>query len=354
MITVSGHWYDGQTSARVAATLAIQVDGSYLLSCAADGTQLSRGDFRDITVSSRLGNTPRYLYFGDGQKLETLDNDAVDKAQEQFKPSFWGGLAYRLETHFRFVVLTLVLVLGFGWWMVNYGVPASAKLIASTLPDKVLVFASEQTMDTLDRLFLEPSALGKDTRKRLQAHFRAAIDAKPELNIKVAFRAGDGLGANAFALPDGTVIFTDEIVALAEHDDELLAVLGHEIGHVEHRHGMRSLVQDSLLGFLLLMITGDTSATAEIFMALPIVLTELAYSRDFELEADDDALKYLRDNQIPPQHFANLMVRLEADAKRRYQEESGEQASGDEDDSDDWKYYLSTHPSTAERLEKFK
>ncbi len=63
--------------------------------------------------------------------------------------------------------------------------------------------------------------------------------------MTVEFRASPIIGANAFALPGGIVIVTDQLMQLAEHDDEILAVLAHEIGHVKHRHVLRGLPQDS-------------------------------------------------------------------------------------------------------------
>ena len=82
------------------------------------------------------------------------------------------------------------------------------------------------------------------------------------------------------------------MVRLAQHDDELVAVLAHEVGHVIHRHGLRVIIQNSLLGFTLLAITGDAACSSELFLGLPVLLTQLAYSRTFECEADSYALDY--------------------------------------------------------------
>ena len=127
------------------------------------------------------------------------------------------------------------------------------------------------------------------------AHFHPLLTAHTDYPLQVMFRKGGALGPNAFALPDGTIVFTDEMVRLAEHDDELSAVLAHEIGHVVRRHGMRTIIQDSLLGFLILAITGDITGSSELFIGLPVLLTEMAYSREFEREADQYALAYMQD-----------------------------------------------------------
>jgi predicted Zn-dependent protease len=226
---------------------------------------------------------------------------------------------------------------------VRFGVPVAAKFIAFRLPPSVDDTASEHTLDALDRSLLQPSELDEAIQTRLVSHFQTVIQDHSDYRLKIVFRKGNGLGANAFALPDGTIVFTDEMVALSEHDDGLVGVLVHEIGHVVHRHGMRTVIQDSLLGFILLSITGDVAGSSELFLALPVLLTQLAYSREFEREADRYALDYLRSHSIPTTHFAQLIRRMDEKTKAK------SIASGEE-----WLDYLSTHPVTEERLKDFE
>ena len=131
------------------------------------------------------------------------------------------------------------------------------------------------------------------------------------------------------------------MIETAVHDDELSAVLFHEIGHLVHRHGMRSIIQNSLLGFALLTLTGDVAGSSELFMGLPLLLTQMAYSRAFELEADRYALDGLRSAGIPPRRFADLMERIEEKMTAK-NKNAGKQKK--------WASYLSTHPRMTERL----
>jgi Zn-dependent protease with chaperone function len=248
-----------------------------------------------------------------------------------------------MESRKRYVLLALaVLLLGL-WGTIKYGVPAAAKLIAFRLPPSVDNIAGRQTLDVLDRSLLRPSELDKDTQTRLLNHFQSVIQDHPGYRLKILFRRGNRLGPNAFALPDGTIVFTDEMVALSEHDDGLTGILVHEIGHIVHRHGMRTVVQDSLLGFALLAITGDVSGSSELFMTFPVLLTQLAYSREFEREADQYALNYLRSHGIPATHFAQLIRRI-------HQKMRGTSKGSDQK----WLDYLSTHPMTEDRLKDFE
>lgn len=345
---------DGRTSGRTDAVLTLDRAGSLELRRADDRALLHAGRFDEVRVSPRVGSTPRSLRFAGGEQFETRDNDSVDEALSRLRPSPWRDLVHRLESHWQLVALTVVLVAASAWGTVVYGVPFAAKVIAEALPPAVADVASEQTLEILEDRLFQPSRLDEQRRQEVRRYLQGAVDDHGEHSLKVLFRYSEALGANAFALPDGTIVFTDAMVRTAENNDELLAVFAHEVGHVVHRHGLRRMVQSSLLGFMLITITGDVSAASEAVLILPVVLTEMAYSRDAEREADDYALTYLRRIGVSPQHFVALMQRLE---KRRALSDEGEGECRAPDESPggaQWMEYLSTHPATEERLEKFR
>jgi Zn-dependent protease with chaperone function len=234
----------------------------------------------------------------------------IDQWLQKLRPSLWNSLAHQLESHTYFVALTLVLVVAFVWAMTFHGLPAATRYIAFQLPQSVMDRAATETMQLLDKTHFHPTKLDEKTRARLMAHFAPALSQNKNLNLKVNFRGGGAIGANAFALPDGTVVFTDEIVHLAKNDDELLAVLAHEIGHVKYRHAMRAAIQGSVISFGVAMLTGDLSAASNLLAGLPVLITTMSYSRNFEREADDNSLVFLDANHIARHHFVDLMERL--------------------------------------------
>jgi Zn-dependent protease with chaperone function len=299
--------------------------------------------FRETRTSSRLANTPRYLYFPGGEKFETEDNGAVDKVRARFRCTSVFALIYHLESRKPYVIIALLALILFLWGGIKYGVPLLAKVIAYRLPSSALQLAGEQTLEMLDKGILKPSELEPTTQNRLRKHFQPIIAAHPDYPLNIVFRKGGDIGPNAFALPDGTILFTDEMVQIAEQDDELSTVLTHEIGHVIHRHGMRLLIQDSILGFTFLAVAGDVSGSSELFLGMPVLLTEMAYSREFEREADRYALTVLRAHDIPIVHFADLMGRIE-----------NAQLSKGRSDGKKWSRYLSSHPLTADRIKQFE
>ena len=310
MLALQGYWYNGKTSVRVNAELQVNGDG-YLRVITCDNKELlCECAFSSVRISSRIGGTPRYLYFAQGEKFETLNNECVDQLLHLHRPSLFNTLAHQLESHLYFVLCTVAVVVALSWSGVKYGLPAVSKIIAYRLPQNVMTLASTETITLLDKTHLKPSKLESNVQMRVLESFESAVQENSEQNIKILFRDGGDLGANAFALPDGTVIFTDEMVQLAKNDDELIAVLAHEIGHVKYRHGLRAAIQSSSIGFFVSMLTGDLSAVSSVLTAIPIVLTTLSYSRDFEREADQHALAFLDAHNIPRISFVNLMERV--------------------------------------------
>jgi len=164
---------------------------------------------------------------------------------------------------------------------------------------------------------------------------------------------------NAFALPDGSIVLTDTLVKLALHENEILAVVCHEIGHVQHRHLLRQSLRTSAFGALIFLATGEASAA---IVSLPTVLVALSYRREFEREADQFAINALIAEGISPLHLASMLRRLGGLAPREAEDAAreGNEVPGkprtpaasegrffrDLDATD----YFSTHPDIHERI----
>lgn len=344
MSDISGELYDGQTSRHWPARLCVSDDGELRFAWEGGSSSYLLGV---VTVSSRLGNTPRYFSLPDGWKFETRDNDGVDALLLQHKQYGWSAFVHRLESHWRYVFASLILVVAFVWGMVQYGLPAAAEAIAYQLPPDITGRLSEETLGYLDEHLFEPSELPHDTQARLQTLF-AGLTGTLDLGFRFELkfrRGGKQIGANAFALPSGMVVMTDELVRLAENDQELAAILAHELGHVVLRHSLRQILHNSVLTLFVTYATGDVSSAA---VALPLLLVQLGYSRKFERDADRYAYDYLRSHDIEPEHFASILTRIEKEHQMRSEEAErrGKAAKIFE--------YLSTHPDTEERVELFR
>jgi Zn-dependent protease with chaperone function len=120
-------------------------------------------------------------------------------------------------------------------------------------------------------------------------------------------------------------------------NERFLAVIAHEIGHEEHRHVLRSVLQSSGVVLLGAYFTGDVSSASALVISVPTFLLDSHYSRDFEAEADTYAFDSLAKHGISPGRFAEVMNAMQSAYPRFSRQESG---------------YLSTHPPTVERIMK--
>ncbi len=357
MIELAGTWFDGKTSKQKPAKLLAQENGQYRI---VTDHEIHQGLVRELKVSARLGNTPRRLVLTTGAAFETSDNDAVDHLLGGNGDNKLHRLLHGLESRWGVVIIftgaTGLLV----WLFLLYGLPAMGRGFAYAMPAKFLENTDEQTLLVLDSLYFKASALSEPRQNELRQRLLAATP-KLEVPVRVEFRQGARLGANAFALPGGTVVFTDELVNLASADEQIEAVYGHELGHLVHRHALRRIAQNSLVTIAFILITGDPSATTDLIGGIPFLLTDLAWSRSFEREADDYALEYMRQRGLEPQHFAAIMKRLECSYLATDQTGQPSRAfqnclqadSSSEDADRGWSSYLSSHPSTDDRIVRF-
>jgi predicted Zn-dependent protease len=94
------------------------------------------------------------------------------------------------------------------------------------------------------------------------------------------------------ALPGGHIYVFNGLIEKSENADELAGVIGHEIGHVAHRDGTRSVLQTAGLSFVFGMVLGDFVGGGAMVFAAKTIL-QMSYSRDVEIKADVYGLELL-------------------------------------------------------------
>jgi predicted Zn-dependent protease len=128
------------------------------------------------------------------------------------------------------------------------------------------------------------------------------------------FTMVDSPDANAFSLPDGHVYLTRGILLYLSSEAELAAVIGHEIGHVTARHGLRqrSTPTAVVLGSVLAP-EAETPTAAPLLQTLAQARTS-GYGREQELEADRLGAKYLARGGYSPEAMIDAIGALENQA----------------------------------------
>ncbi len=298
----------------------------------------------EIQVAARLGRAPRSIQLPGDRYCETEDNDAVDAALAQLGRERGAAWLHRLETSWRAVVVGLVVVSATTWVAVRYGLPAAAESIARKLPIEVNEQISRDALATLDNMMFEPSDFSPARRAELRKQFEDFLKKNGDTYpYRLEFRSAKGLGANALAFPSGDIVLTDELIELADDDRQIIAVLAHECGHIQGRHGLRTVLQNSAVVVLFALITGDVSSITALGGALPTLLLESKFSRTFEEEADAYATAALRRAGMSSDHLADMLTRLEASRPERERGKAKKLLD-----------YISSHPPTPERIRRIR
>jgi predicted Zn-dependent protease len=322
-------YFDGKTSQRHPVSLVLSAGRLKIVGRDID----LEIDARRVRRSLRVANTPRWLYLPGGGACVTEDNDAVDRLTHARR---YERILHRWESQPAYAAACIFLVAAALWALVTQVVPAGVERIAERIPIETEAALGRQALSGMDQHLLKPSQLPEARREALARKFgdmvRAAGEATP---YRLEFRSSPRIGANAFALPSGIIVMTDEMVKASVDDAEVLGVLAHELGHVRHRHTMRRLLEGSVVVLIIAAVTGDVASATSLAAAAPSVLLQMKYSRDNEREADRYAIEMMRKAGYDPGRLAALLRRIEAEMPKRIRAAVPD--------------FLSSHPPTEER-----
>ncbi|HON90065.1 MAG TPA: M48 family metalloprotease [Sedimentisphaerales bacterium] len=150
----------------------------------------------------------------------------------------------------------------------------------------------------------------------------AAFSNRPETFGGYHFLLLDSEEINAFAAPGGLILVTRGMVQCCQNEDELAAVLAHEIGHVEKKHGLSAIKQARLTSAFTILAAEagkqfggeDLAQLTEAFEGsvgdIVMTLTTRGYSRQQERSADAAAVEILRRAGYPQTALVTMLERM--------------------------------------------
>ena len=336
--TLEADYFDGR-SAR-AHRVRLHLRGN-LLHITGDGIarQLPA---RQVQWPERTRHSARVAHLPDGGALHGDDAAAWDAwLQAHGRTDSW---IVRAQQSWHWVLASAALLVGLFGSAWQWGVPALGSTLAAAMPPGIEKAIGMAALQAVDEEWMRPSTLPAAQQERLRATLASALQAQPPGMVPehaLLFRRSR-IGPNAFALPGGSLVMTDQLVTLVHGDEAMLTgVLAHELGHVRHRHGLRLLVQAALIGALSSAVLGDFSS---LLSGVPVLLGQAGYSRDAEREADAYAVEVLKAAGISPA----VMVRFfEKIAERSGQRDSEGGLAG-------LRIAIASHPADAERIRFFR
>jgi len=287
-----GIYFDGHTSAR--HDVGVTLTPSALQIAAQDGRLLAEWPYEEIESLAAPDTVLRLGRVGSAvlARLEIADPAFAAEIGARARNVDWAGRNRRRQ-QLRVIGWSLaatVSLVAVAW----LGVPAIAARLTPHLPAAV----ERKLGDAVDvqlRRMLDTKTLGDGFDcgvKESERPGRAALDklihrletaaGLPEsLRATVVRRAE----ANAMALPGGHIYVFEGLIDKADKVDEVAGVIAHEIGHVAHRDGTRSVLEAGGLSFLFGMLLGDFVGGGAVVIAAKSVL-QSSYTREAEAAAD--------------------------------------------------------------------
>ena len=317
--TVAAEYFDGLSGR--AQPVWVWVEAGRL-HWAAAGAAPSQVAASSAVWPERQRHGQRHLQLPDGGVLVFAQAPAYDAWARALGRGV-GGVV-RWQQSWRLTTLALLLFAACLLALWRWGIPAAADAAVARLPEALEADIGQRTLSYADQKWLKPSQLDVQVQAEVRQHFAFALGAAaaaagrsmdPPPAFQILFRDGGKLGPNAFALPGGLIVVTDALVRLLQNEPQAVTgVLAHELGHVQHHHGLRQAIRVAALSTVAGLVIGDFSF---LLASAPALLAQLDYSRDFERQADAYARDFLRGAGIDPRVMVVFFERAEQEAQRR-------------------------------------
>jgi len=317
-MTTSGQatYFDGVTSARhdVTVTLgasALQIHGS-------DGQMLAEWPYAEL---ESMPSPQGLLRIGriDNPVLARLDvrdpklATAIDDLSVPIDRSGRTERRGRRKVVFWSVAATVSLLL-----VAIFGVPEIASRLTPLVPYAAEIrlgaAVDAQVRGILDKnragaRFVcgngESEQAGRAAFDKMFARLEQAAGQPIPLRIMVV-RSDD---ANAVTLPGGIIYVFHGLIEKAENADEVAGVIAHELGHVAHRDGTRTVLQHGAMSLLFGLLLGDFVGGGAVIIAARAIL-QTSYSRGAEASADDYAVDLMKGLGADPRALGTILTRI--------------------------------------------
>jgi predicted Zn-dependent protease len=332
-----GYYLDGRTALRHRATIRLMRTG---LEITPEGGTPLWWPYHEIRQAQG---------FHEGEEVRLEKGDGIPEALLVSDPAFLTALRRmtpELATRFhdparrhvraKLTLIAAFAVLGITVGLYFWGIPAMAGLVASRVP----VSWEEHLGESVVEQLAPPSGRCVDPirLRTIEEIVTILTGTVPDSPYTFRVIVVNNSAVNAFAAPGGYIVLFRGLIEQTQAAEELAGVLGHEVQHIIRRHATRMLIQHASTGLLLAAVTGSASDPSAFGLEAARTLGVLRYSRGHEEEADAEGLRMLIAAGIDP----NGMIRIF--------ELLAESGAG----TPEFLKYVSTHPSTAERIERLK
>ncbi len=283
-------FFDGKSARPQAVQLQLDLQLSRLTFISLEGVE---HHWPLSLLKSRLTPMGFELRYGEyrAELLRISDETFVDLLRQQFPKTMSPGwydrfIAAGLKTHLLVGVSALLLIA----LAYIYTLPWIAEKAVLILPASYDISIGEEYFDNVvDQRSIDPKL------SKALTNFASALELE---NENLRFYVINDKTVNAFALPGGIIIVHRGILEKMEQYEALVALLGHEVAHINQRHSMKMLSRN-LSGYLFVSIAlNDVNGVMAVLADNIQTLRSLSYSRAYEAEADSEGLRLMEKNEV--------------------------------------------------------
>ena len=275
--------------------------------------------------------TEKFVSFSYGksypfQRIESTDTALIEHVNAA-KNIDLHKLDVLLHTNKRSSFLYLLTaILGIAIGMYFYVIPTVSTHFISNLNHKSV----EGFGNFVFKVLSTDLEIDAEKTKKLQ-YFVDAIQIESTFPLEVYVAKSEDI--NAFALSGGKIVVYDALLEKIENESQLLALIGHEISHIENRHVLKNVTRNLSGALFISVLFGDISGINTVLAENAHLFSQLSFTRSLEKEADIYGLKIMKDNKVNLYGMSELFAILKEETKF------------------DVPTYLSNHPMLKDRIE---
>jgi hypothetical protein len=316
MASGAAHYFDGTSSARHAVTVEAAPDALRVLG--SDGAVIAAWPYAELRAQPAPDHVMRLRRAGGPElaRLEISDPTLIAEIDERADSlDRTGTTERRLRKRVIgwTVAATVSLIL-----IAVFGLPVLADRIAPLIPlsleHRLGLAVDAQVRVSLDtghgdRPFECGTAEAERAGRAALDGMLGALETAAGLPIPFKTAVVRRRESNAIALPGGHIYVFEGLIKQSRGPDELASVIAHEIGHVAHRDGTRSLLQAAGLSVLFGMLLGDFTGGGLVVIAAKTVM-QSAYTREVEAAADHYGVNLMAKAGGDPRALASILERI--------------------------------------------
>lgn len=333
---LEGYYLDGRTAERhrvrvrlTRAGLHILLKNEDVLSWPLEEIRQPENYFGDAQIRlERGGDTPEVLLVHGGLFLKTA-NAVWPASKRQFRAP--GRRRKWVQAVFLSAAGAAAVLCGLYFW----GIPALASFLAPRIP----VAWEEQLGQSVIRQLAPPERQCRDIARaaKVEGILANLTSSVPQSPYSFRVIVVNDPSVNALAVPGGTIVVFRGLLDKTRSAEALAGVLAHEVQHIQRRHSTQALLEQLSMKVLIAAVVGDAKGLSYGLEGARI-LGMLRYSRQYEDEADAEAIRLLVASGIDPGGLAAFFEAVQADRGA----------------SPKIPAYLSTHPDMEGRIQRLR